>query len=121
MTTRDRKHLLLLAIALMALYIALGGCASEYEWVRAGSPSKAYEWKQVTRDEMFLICATTPAKSPTLGACAYVTPEMCRVHSDRTEWQAKREMSGDGLTLWEHEIKHCEGWWHKPYSRWEAK
>lgn len=50
MTPRDRKHLLLLAIALMALYIALGGCAAiklrsdAYQWRDTGNRMEWYRW-----------------------------------------------------------------------------
>lgn len=119
MTPRARRHLFLLALAILVLLgvLHLQGCATDYTWTREHPAAESRKWITVTRAELFKVCGTNPARSPSLGGCAFWSPRICTIYSDRTEGQAEREMSGDGMTLAEHEREHCDGKVHGKQRR----
>lgn len=83
------------------------------------------EWHPVTVEVMFSMCDRMPENFPRLGGCSFYagTGGTCYVYSKYSEWEAQRVMSGDGLTLYEHEVGdrerpekpfgHCNGWVHQ--------
>lgn len=63
MSPRDRKHVLLLAIA-VATWIAVAGCVTlpRWEWYPAADPIEWYRWEKVERGAGFeLLCGAVPA------------------------------------------------------------
>lgn len=111
-----------------ALLILAASCASEYEWTRFGIPASKVEWYHVTPTEMYAMCDPKRESFPNggLGGCAFYigTGGTCYVYSMYSEWEAQRIMSGDGLTLYEHEVwnetktvGHCAGYTHQQYVR----
>lgn len=107
------------AIAAVALWLA--SCGREYEWYQAGPQASRVEWRHVSVEAMYAICGQIPESFPNLGGCAVYafSGGDCYVYSKYSEHDAHRVMSGDGLTLWEHEVGrpgkpwgHCNGWMH---------
>ena len=126
MTPRDLRNLLLLAILVLTLLAlaSMQGCATifhpDYEWSRKQAPSTSYEWRVVPRSEMYAMCDSSRNYGPNLGGCAFAWPSgHCIVYSYLSEDSAKHTVSGDGLSLFEHEvwngeksIGHCAGFIH---------
>ena len=110
----NRKHLFLLALALLCLVgaIHLQGCATEYRWTRTHEPADDYLWRKVSRAEMYRICGIAPEQFRNLGACAF-PGRICEIYSDRSEQEAARTISGDGDDLRTHELRHCAGMSHQ--------
>ena len=111
----NRKHLFLLALALLCLVgvIHLQGCVGpEYRWTRTHEPSQDYLWRKVSRAEMYRICVFAPEQFRNLGACAFPW-RICVIYSDRSEDEAARTISGDGDDLRTHELRHCSGFSHQ--------
>lgn len=93
---------------------------------RFGIPASKVEWYHVTLTEMYAMCDPKHESFPNggLGGCAFYIGKggTCYVYSMYSEWEAHRVMSGDGLTLYEHEVGdrekpdrpfgHCNGWVH---------
>lgn len=109
-----------------ALLLLAASCSREYEWTRFGIPASKVEWYHVTLTEMYAMCDPKHESFPNggLGGCAFYIGKggTCYVYSMYSEWEAHRVMSGDGLTLYEHEVGdrekpdrpfgHCNGWVH---------
>ena len=122
MTMRGRRAAVHFAAA--ALLIIAASCSREYEWERFAVPASVVEWRHVTVAAMYAMCGHQPEDYPNLGGCAFYTMNggTCYVFSRYAEWEAHRVMSGDGLTLYEHEVGdrekpdrpfgHCNGWVH---------
>jgi hypothetical protein len=60
------------------------------------------------------VCAVTMEKAPRLAACAFQIQATgkCWIYSIFSEQDAKQVYAGDQLNLWEHEMKHCQGFRH---------
>jgi hypothetical protein len=109
---RRLMFVMVFALACLAGVLFLQGCATEYTWKRTHQSCGAYEWKVVPREALYMICGTNTANSPNLGACVSMYPT-CVAYSYMSEERAKRTMSADGETLWEHEQRHVMGETHK--------
>jgi hypothetical protein len=110
-TKRTARNLFLLALALVTLLaLVLQGCATEYTWKRIVPACENYSWTVVARRDLPEKCK--PAQMYGMSACTRMYPT-CEVYSFMSEEQAKRTMSADGLTLWEHERLHILGATHK--------
>ena len=120
----NKKHLFLLALAVLCLVgvLHLQGCAAEYKWVRTGLPAQDYLWRKTNRAEVYRLCGHTPESFPNLGGCAFYDARICEVWSWLPEHEARSRISGDGLSLFEHEVwnesktvGHCAGFNHGPH------
>jgi hypothetical protein len=110
-----RRQLTALAIAVICLIalVLLPGCATDYQWYLEKPPSTRYEWIVVKYQNLLSLCKA-PDTMRNLGACAHQYDDgLCVIWSHMTEDEAKRAMSGDGIDLWTHELRHCEGWRHQ--------
>ena len=90
------------------------GCA-DYAWELKSKPSSSYEWVVVSNKEsLHQVCAIALEKAPRLAACAFQIQSTgkCWIYSIYTAEQAKLVYAGDQLDLFEHEMKHCQGWRH---------
>ncbi len=104
-----------------AIFLALflTSCAAEYDWKKVKDSVYNREWHHVSKSEMYFICTGSTdivaeeKKYPNLGACAFLYDDPCKIYSKFSEWVAQRIISGDGLTLYEHEHKHCDGYIHQ--------
>ena len=118
MTAQSRRRLFAISILMLTAVVILttSGCAADYTWRRVGIPSDSYKWIVVPPSAMYAICATTPHQSPHLAGCAFYAPTgVCTIYSDRTEELANRTLSGDGISVAEHELMHCDGWSHQQF------
>lgn len=103
--------------------LLLSGCAvlpPDYEWHRTSMlPATSYEWNVVRRDDLYKVCGINPPAMPALGACAFnlQQPRKCHIFSHYTEASARVVFSGDGESLWDHEMRHCAGWDHQDKRR----
>ena len=115
----NRRHLFLLALAVFVLVgvLHLQGCATDYTWTRQHEAAESVLWRKVSRDEMYRLCNSTRDQAPNRGGCAHWYPKICEVWSMYSEDEAKRTMSGDGLDLYTHEVRHCEGFGHSQHRR----
>ena len=116
MTRNPRRAAVALAILAACLFAILymSGCASfhpDYTWSRYGPPSAAYQWKVVPASQIHSVCNLP--KTMAVGACVYYSAGFSTVYSYFTEEAAKRVISGDGETLWEHEMRHVRGEIHQ--------
>ena len=109
----NRRHLVALALALLTLAVLLSGCAAEYRWVRDGPPAARVQWIVVAYADLHKTCGTDSLKAPNLGGCAFYSKDFCTVYSFVDENEASTVMSGDGLDLREHELRHCAGFIHQ--------
>jgi len=100
-----------LKVAILSLLLT--GCAADYNWIKVKNSVDNRIWYHVTESEMYKQCKTTKEQKPNLGACAYMFSDLCDIYSKYSEWQADRIISGDGITLYEHEHKHCDGYIHQ--------
>ena len=106
---------LIIASLCLAALIYMNGCASfrpEFTWHRMGPPSASYVWVTVPYDALHDTCRR-PKSMHNLGACVYYTPQHSTVYSFMDEATAKLRLSGDGETLWEHEMRHTRGESHQ--------
>jgi hypothetical protein len=102
------------AVGTGSLVFLLFGC-SDYQWTQIRPPSESYEWKVIaSKDELHKVCAIELERVPRLAACAFQIRESgkCVVFSLYSEEEARRQYAGDQLSLWEHEMKHCQGFRH---------
>lgn len=97
--------------ALVVVAMALYGCAAEYAWHKDRLPAMSYEWRVVSRDKLPGVCSDNKQNT---GACAFniESTRKCWIYSFLTEDDADRAISADGITLREHELKHCAGYRH---------
>ena len=107
-----RIYLLLLALVLFS------GCAifpPDYVWERVYPASARYEWHVKSRAEVEGMCPRLKgSRSPGIGCASQIMESStCYVFSNVSEDVADRWTSGDGLSLREHELKHCDGWRHQ--------
>ena len=117
MCAKTNSNLLLLAMLSLTLLVmlVLPGCAADYTWYRVGNPASSYQWKTVSKDKLYTICNNFPHNIPLKGCTFYSFPN-CTIYSQFTEEQAQRIIWGDGMTLADHEIKHCDGWIHQAFN-----
>ena len=123
---------------LAILALLLTGCVSlpRYEWYLDPNqgPMDYYRWQVVERDTMPYVCGFLPASE---GACAVRLNQgllqatdkplglhiplpvegregrLCIVQGTMSAEDAKRLMAWGGeISLYEHELKHCNGWLH---------
>ena len=92
--------------------ILLAGCAPAYQWFGPGTASQSVEWVVVPRGAIPHVCVQYA--KPNIAACAVqiYSTSTCYVFSYMTEEEAKRMRDLDGVSIWEHEMRHCEGWRH---------
>jgi hypothetical protein len=102
------------AVGIGSLVSLLFGCG-QYDWEKKFPPSDSHEWVVVhDRGALVRVCAI---ENPYLAACAFQLRghpkgNHCVIYSIHTEEQAKRLDDGEGRSLVEHELKHCQGWRH---------
>ena len=95
--------------------LLLAGCVSpNYNWQRVGLPSNKVVWEVVDFETVKKKCGWKPRGFETIVACATQIGETdtCYVFSYLTPDQAKVSWDVDGLSIYEHEMKHCQGWRH---------
>lgn len=111
-----------MTLRVLALLLALlpAGCFQpDYTWTYKGPRAERNVWITVARPVMYEVCGWTYAQYPRLGGCTFMGTT-CYTYSYFSENEAKSTMSGDGLTLWEHEVwnsdksvGHCAGFVHQ--------
>lgn len=95
------------------IVLLLSGCVSIYsDWKQVYPPSVTREWHQVSRTQMYALCAIDARVSPNLAACGMQlqTSSRCDVFSYLSEAEAKSSFNAENI--WEHEMKHCDGYRH---------
>lgn len=118
MTRNPKRAAVALAILVLTLLtlVYMNGCASmrpDFTWAKTEEASARHEWIQVSWARMFELCRIDPTVMANLGACAFNDPgRTCRVYSFLPEQVAKLRISGDGESLFDHELRHCAGWRH---------
>ena len=114
----NRRHLFALALAMLCLIaiLHLQGCAADYTWTRAKPAAQSIDWRVVSREQMYFVCQESRDRAPNLGGCAWWNPDVCIVYSYMDAESAKRTISGDGMNLYEHEAKHCDGFSHQTFQ-----
>lgn len=118
----NRRHLTAAALGWLSLVgVIVASCTAEYTWQRRGPPASRVQWIPVDRATMYAMCNQTPENFPNLGGCAFYTftGGDCYVYSSISEFQSHRTFSGDGLSLYQHEVGepgkpygHCNGYDH---------
>jgi hypothetical protein len=109
---RDSRRAAVALAILVATLIAMSGCAMrpDHTWVKTEEASADYRWVQVSRDTMYSICMQRPDTMANLGGCAFNDPgRTCLVYSSYSEAHARLVVSGDGESLFDHELRHCKG------------
>lgn len=103
------------AAGAMCLVLAAGTALSQehedgYTWYRSRVATQTHEWNKVSGAILQKLCGSDKFRAE---ACTLTSPgdPHCIIYSRHTEAQAKEERIASG-TLWEHEMKHCEGWSH---------
>lgn len=97
------------------LCLLLLGCSEpNYKWVHSGIPSDKVVWQVVDFELVKQQCGWQGDGFTKIVACATQIRETstCYVFSYLTPEQAKVSWDLDGLSIYEHEMKHCQGWRH---------
>lgn len=100
---------------LLPLLILLGCYEPHYKWVQSGIPSSKVVWEVVDFETVKQKCGWQQYGFSKIVACATQIREnsTCYVFSYLTPEQAKVSWDLDGLSIYEHELRHCEGWRHQ--------
>ena len=108
-------------ILLVFLSILTTSCATlPSDWYDTGRDAYRYEWRQVRWEDIERVCQGQ--QSLEQGECVtfpwhfYGAADKAMVYSAFTEEQAKRINGHDGLTLWEHAMRHVNGQDHRSLS-----
>ncbi|MFA5952953.1 MAG: hypothetical protein WC807_22080 [Hyphomicrobium sp.] len=142
MTPRDRKHVLLLGIALAVLAgCQLSGCAitpAHYAWYTDPhqGPMDYYRWVVTPRDEMIYMCGSKPPENGDSGCAIRLNQgllkatdkplrpdvpapipgregKLCVIQDTLPENDAKRFLAKDGaMSHHAHELRHCKSELH---------
>lgn len=120
MSQKTRRHIFLFVLAVLVILgvLHLQGCAADYTWTRSRPAAVAVEWRVVPREKLHFHCNLTRDQAPTLGGCAWWNADVCIVYSHLDAETARRTFSGDGLDLYAHEVRHCDGWVHGQFAGW---
>lgn len=97
------------------LCLLLTGCIEpHYKWQLVGLPSSKVVWEVVSWEDVQKICGWSGSQFTKTVACAVQIRESdtCFIHSYLTPDQAKVSWDLDGTSIYEHEMKHCQGWRH---------
>ena len=98
--------------------LLLSGCAvSPNTWVQDAPDFKLtrVEWNYISGPDAHQRMVNLCGDAPHLMGCAIRIREsgLCVVFSTYSEVQAMWVKTKDGMTLHQHESKHCNGWGHK--------
>jgi len=90
--------------------VTLISCTSLYQWKNRydSVPVKNRFWTKTDKEYVLRRCPD----NPNAVACAVYLGVMCDIYSIYSEEEAKRQIDGDGMTIFDHEYKHCDGWIH---------
>lgn len=104
----------LLAMAGCAMFEAPAGYG--LQWIRVDAARPLTAWMRLA--DVHSICAQPSSWNGV--ACAHRVENVpeCVVYSTFTEEEARRAWWHDGLTVYDHEKKHCDGWDHIGNSVW---
>lgn len=101
-------------IALIFLSAVLLGCAvfdGPYRWRYAGHACAPYSWTKVDAERLESFCGKYRDDLPGHAVGCRIA-NTCAIVSVYAEDEAKSEIGIDGMTVYDHEIKHTKGFVH---------
>lgn len=97
------------------LAMALASCAFFEvpvvdDWHKAREPIPMTSWTRV--NNIRTVCRQSSAWNGVACSQINITENTCRVYAVMSEDEARRTWWHDGMLVWDHENKHCDGYDH---------
>lgn len=98
-------------LLLLVICLGLVSCDDHYQWEKKHNsvPMESRFWNKASKEYVLNRCL----HAPNAVACAVHLGVMCDIYSIYDEEEAKRQVDKDGMSIFDHEHKHCDGWIHQ--------
>ena len=105
-------------IKYLAILLLIAGCASNptyYKWEETHESAKVINWHYIVDQDSFdKLCGISNKPGLRIAACAWVwNTTLCSIYTWMNLPQTLFAKDPDGISIKEHEEKHCAGWSHQ--------